>query len=45
MDVVFFLDQLSIRKSENFIRIIYFVVFVKLWEENLVITFFTMLNS
>lgn len=41
----FFLDQLSIRKRENFIRIIYFVVFVKLWEENLVITFFTMLNS
>lgn len=34
MDVVFFLDQLSIRKRENFIRIIYFVVFVKLWEEN-----------
>lgn len=44
MDVVFF-GSIVDPKAWKFYSIIYFVVFVKLWEENLVITFFTMLNS
>lgn len=40
----FFFGSIVDPKAWKFYSIIYFVIFVKLWEENLVIIFFTMLN-